>query len=60
MPVEIRELVIKTTIDNSGGDSSGLPVNDKQLKKLLKNLKEEVLKECLLEIDKQFERKNQR
>ncbi len=58
MPVEIRELVVKTTIDNSG--NGGLNLNDKQMKRLIGQMKEDILNECLMKMQEQLERNNER
>ena len=39
----MRELVVKTSINNSGAPSGSTSIDDKHLKKLLKNMKEEIL-----------------
>lgn len=49
MPIEIRELVIRTTIDNSP-ELGGTLRTDKQLQRLLRELKDEIVAECLREL----------
>jgi hypothetical protein len=58
MPIEIRELVIRTTIDNSAGHSGQL--NPQELEALKKKLTKQILGECKTMIDQKLKHQRER
>lgn len=58
MPIEIRELVIKTTIDGSSGNSAQLSEQD--VEALKKKLQRQILGECKLLIDQKLKNEKER
>ena len=58
MPIEIKELVIKTTIDNGG---SSLNNNDRgDLSETLNEIKTKLIDECVFQIMEQLGKNNER
>lgn len=55
MPIEIKELHIRTTIDNSSGSN-----NNTGSEKDLKKIKAEIIKECVEEVFEILKEKEER
>ena len=54
MPVEIKELIVKTTIDNSPqGEGQGINLNISQIK-------DEIINECVYSIMEQLDKNKER
>ena len=56
MPIEIRELVIKATVNNNLGNTSKASLDKRDLARL----KKEVVKECVETVMEKIEKKNNR
>jgi hypothetical protein len=59
MPIEIRELVIKMTVDNSGSLSSD-QMTSEALTESLNEIKEDIIRECTDRILKQLSSNKER
>jgi hypothetical protein len=60
MSVEIKELVIRTVIDNAGTRSFGDPNPDyKELEKL-KEMKEDIISECVFRLNQKIKKLQER
>lgn len=60
MPVEIRELVVRTTIDNSVESKIDNKHQNIDLERLIPELKEEIIDECVNRIMEQIRSMNER
>lgn len=59
MPIEIRELVVKTTIETQGNNTSSSYEN-KQIGYQLEKIKESIIQECISKIEEKLERNTER
>ena len=59
MPIEIRELVIKTNVVTGGNYSQHLPIIDSQHPSYVK-FKEDIIAECIEEISDKIQSKYER
>ena len=60
MPVEIKELIVKTTIDNSKNTQSNSQTSGTINIKNIKNIKNEIIDECVYKIMEQLKKNNER
>lgn len=63
MPIEIRELIVKTTITNDPVKSlsgSGNSVQKQELEKIIAKIKKEIINECVQKVLDEIERNKER
>jgi hypothetical protein len=64
MPIEIKELVIRTVLEGGTGSPPGKQIKDadveKEVKKHLKKFKAEIINQCIEAVNEGLKRQNER